>query len=610
MALYDFTPFEFKKIAAAARDAFTKRVVDNRPEPEPRKGMFRFLNTMMNKKQQRLFTFNSSTLKRLSHVDPVTYSIIRTIKSYVNQAEWDIVIDVEDEERELHRYEDYVVSHLSPYASGNVTDFKSDILKPELVKEVRKNVKRMMQEPWDSGEKKKAIQWYFSSVVRRIQQEAETHRSEVKQIFQRPSERGSECTLRALQELVLDDILIFDAGVIVKNYSRTGKLAEMYHLPGDQLRIYRNEDRTTPEPPEPAYVWEEDGVIRAEYTKDELVYIMQNPQSNGYGMSPIEVAAYIITASIYADEYNIDYFKNSNVPPGVFNLGEEVTEEQRSMFQSMWESEVRGRGGLHRMLFLSGTKNPEFIPVQQQTNRDMQMMEYMKWSVAVKTACYGLSGQDIGFVVDYHRSVSETQRDLSQARGIKTVLHLLQQYYTNEIVKKEFDFDDVKFDWQDVDVSDEAKTAQVDSIDIQNGVITRNERRDKLGLRPVDGGDTATTSSQILPISTMEEQEEAQSAEDQGNMPGEIGPPIPGQDQIPPEAEGAAQPPVAGAAPQEGAPAEEGNATRAVKFTVNRKVPINKQYEKLDTVIKDMRDKGIDKTIKINYEVPDEKSEK
>ncbi|KKM01621.1 hypothetical protein LCGC14_1792590, partial [marine sediment metagenome] len=513
---------------------------------------------------------------------------------------------------ELNRYEDYVISHLSPYSSGDVTDFKSDLLKPELVSEVRKNVRRMMNEAWDSAEKKKAIHWYFSSVVRRLEQEAETHRNQVKQIFERPSDRGNECTLRALQELLLDDILIYDAGVLVKNYSRTGKLAEMYHLPGDQIRIYRNEDRTIPEPPEPAYVWEEDGVVRAEFTKDELVFIMQNPQSNGYGMSPIEVAAYIITASIYADEYNIDYFKNSNVPPGVFNLGEEVTEEQRTMFQSMWESEVRGRGGLHRMLFLSGSKNPEFIPIQQQTNKDMQMMEYMKWSVAVKTACYGLSGQDIGFVVDYHRSVAQTQRELSQARGIKTVLHLLSQYYNKEIVDKEFDFDDVKFEWQAIDTTDESKTAQIDSIDIQSGVLTRNERRDKLGLRPVDGGDTATVPTQLIPISTMEEREEAQSAEDQGEMLGQEVPGAPGQDPLAPGAEGAAQPVVpAPTAPQEGAP-EEGAPPKekAVKFTVNRKVPIQKQHEKMDTVIKEMRKKGIDKTIKINYEVPDDKSEK
>ena len=34
---------------------YQKTAEDKRPEPEPRKGVFRFLNQMTNKKQQRVF---------------------------------------------------------------------------------------------------------------------------------------------------------------------------------------------------------------------------------------------------------------------------------------------------------------------------------------------------------------------------------------------------------------------------------------------------------------------------------------------------------------------------------------------------------------------------
>ncbi len=72
------------------------------------------MNQMSNKKQQRLFTYNSDTLKRLANTDPITWAIRKTIKGYVNQASWDIVIDTEETERELDRYEEYAISHLSP----------------------------------------------------------------------------------------------------------------------------------------------------------------------------------------------------------------------------------------------------------------------------------------------------------------------------------------------------------------------------------------------------------------------------------------------------------------------------------------------------------------
>jgi len=332
---------------------------------------------------------------------------------------------------------------------------------------------------------------------------------------------------------------------------------------------------------------------------------MQSPQFNGYGMSPLEVAAYIITASIYADEYNIDYFKNSNVPPGVLDLGEEITEDQRVLFQQHWENEVRGRGGQHRLMFLSGTKNAKFIPMRIQSNRDMQMMDYLKWTTAIKTACYGLSPQDLGITADFHRTTAETQRALSQARGVKGLLHLLKTYYNDEIVRKEFPFTDVKFEWQDIDITDEKKEAEIDAIDLQQGVITRNERRKKLSMKPIDGGDTATITGQVTPVKQLEAMEESREdiegqdrTGEESNMDGQppspsAGPrsvtPTTGQTQVPVRPDHAGTKPV-----------RSGNGVVTMK--VNRRKPVTKQYEVVHNVVKELQDKGVEATVKISFD--------
>lgn len=604
MALFNIDPFDFGALGRIRQGLVSKaaKPAEGVDEPMPRKGLWRFLNTSVNKKQQRTFVINAETLARLSNSDPITWAIRRTIKAFVNQAEWDIEIDTEDVESELDRWEECALSHLSPYAIGELGDFETDRLDPKTKAEVESTLKSIMKEGTAMSEKKKAIEWYFASVVRKIKAEAESHREPVKRIFERPSERGMENTFRTLQELVLDDILVFDAGCIVKNYNRRGELAEMYHIPGKDVRFYRNEDRTLPTPPAPTYVWEDGGIVRAEFTKDELCYIMQNPQANGYGMSPLEVAAYVITAGIYADEYNIDYFKNSNVPPGVFDLGKDVTEDQRLLFQQMWENEVRGRGGQHRMLFISGSENPKFLPMRTQSNRDMQMMEYMKWTLAVKTACYGISGQDIGFVVDYHRSTGETQRDLSQARGVRTILHLLQQYYNTEIVKKEFPYTDVRFAWSDLNLGDEEKESTIDAADITNGVISRNERRKKLGLKPIAGGDTQTVSAAtLLPVSDLEsDEEDREDLEEQAMANAEAGSKPQDLTQTPKPGDPAANAEVVPGQPA--VPAEEKPDPAAnLKLDVNRRKPVTKQYELIHNVVKELQDKGVEATIKIGF---------
>lgn len=605
---------------------------DERPTPQPRKGIWPFLGNTVNKKQQRVLPLNAEVLGRLAKSDPITFAIIRTIKAYINQAEWDIEVDTEEQEKELDRWEEYALSHLSPYAIGELADFESEVLDRETIREVESRLKAIMQEPTDFSEKKKAIQWFFSSVIRKIKAEAEKHRWPVKKILESPSPRGLETNFRALQELVLNDLLIFDAGCIVKNYNRMGELAELYHIPGKDVRRYMNPDRTIPESPEPAYVWEDGGIIRAQFSRDELVYMMQYPQADGYGLSPIQIAAYVITASLYVDEYNLDFFKNSNVPPGVFDLGKDVTDDQRMLFQQMWDAEVRGRGGLHRMPFISGSEDAKFIPFTNMTNRDMQMVEYMKWTLAVKTACYGLSGQDIGFVVDYHRTTGETQRDISHARGIRSVLGLLSQYYNSEIVKKEFGYNDVKFAWKDIDVTDEDKEATIDAKDIDQGVMTRNDRRKKLGMKPIEGGDVATVTmaGQLVPVSELQQYEEGredieEQAQNTENVPGgaqpenltetpqpgspeaqevqgeEAGndtiPPVntPQPNQQPPQLQQAKKPQFPGA--QKAAPTES-----VVNVKMNRRVPVKKQQAHLDSVVKELQKQGINATIKIGFE--------
>lgn len=591
----------------------------SRPLPEQRKGLFGFASALVQKKQQKPYVINAATMERLANTDPVTWAIIRTIKSRVNSTKWDIVPDTARTEKELDRWEEYAVESLNPYG---LTDepFVSKLIDQGLFDATSKKLDTLMQDTsLTDQQKSKAIRWLFKSIKRQVIYDAQMHCEEVRKVFERPND-DSETSLRALQELVLNDLLVFDAGVIIKNYSRTGKLAELYTVPGHQIKLYREEDRTTPQPPEPAYVWEDNGIMRAEFTNDELLYICQNPTQNGYGRSALETAAYIITASILAEQYNIDYFKNSNVPPGVMNLGKDITEEQRSLFQALWDNEVQGRaGGLHRMLFMAGSDQAKFIPLNNLSNRDMQMMEYMKWTVAIKCACYGLSPQDIGFTGEFHGlgsgGVADTQKGLTEARGIKSLLQLLEQYYNAEIVKSEFPYIDIKFEWQPEEASDSKEEADIDVADIQQGVMSRNERRVKKGLKPIPGGDivTVTTSGGLLPVEGLEQQ-------DQNSLQEELGTPTPTAGESQENADGSLAP-TDGSAPvdEQGQPGDQPSQDNTEEVAPGLKMdkqrtivrrPVvkivakknsRKLDKKMDDAVRKMRESGIDAELRIGF---------
>lgn len=574
-----------------------------RREPVPRKGMFRFLNNTTGKKVQRQFTLSAATLGRLANTDPVIWAIRRVIKGFISQTKWDIVPDTDVLEAELDRWEEAILTSVNPYGY-DLPPFKSEVLHEEIQNEIRNNLPPIIEKGVDDKTKRDSIRWYFKTWTKRVKQNAEEHKYKVKCILEHPN--NTESTFRTFLELILDDILIYDAGVIIKNYDYLGNLAEIYPLPGHEIKIYRNEDKTIPKAPEPAYVWEDKGVIRAEFTNDELLYISQNPQQTGYGTSPLEVAAYIITASLYADEYNIDYFKNSNVPPGVLNLGENISEDQREIFQKQWDKEIQGRGGLHKLLITSGSDNLKFIPMRLQSNRDMQMMEYLKWTVAIKCACYGISPQDIGFVLDFHRTTAEVQQKLSKSRGINTLLNLLASFFNEEIVKTEFGFQDVKFEWQISDQKDDIQQSQVDRLDIDSGVISINERRSKLGKKPIEGGDTQMikTGVGMIPVKDMDRldeiggqtpdysfQQERQS-NPFGLKPG-------------PEAEQQVDGDVGRPTIEDAVPPSIPDNTNTIKVSINRKKKYKDQNKLIDKTVKELKKQGIDADLRIGFDEDD-----
>lgn len=580
----------------------------------PRRGLFQFAQALVQKKQQRPLVLNAQTLDRLARTDPVTWAILRTVKSRVNSTPWDIVPDTEKIEKELDRWEEYVVDSLNPYGIKDDA-YKTGMLTDEVFQETSERLDSVLKDSaLGDKDKIKAIRWVFKTVKKKISHGAQSHCEEVRELFERPN-NSAETSLRALQELVIHDLLIYDAGVVVKNYDEAGRIAELYTVPGHEIKIYRNEDRTTPQPPEPAYVWEDQGIQRAEFVNSELIYIMQNPTHTGYGVSPLEVAAYVITASLYADQYNLDYFKNSNVPAGLISLGKDITEEQRSLFQRLWDNEVQGRaGGLHRMLFAAGSDEMKFVPLQTLSNRDMQMMEYLKWTVSIKCACYGVSPQDIGFTQDFRGmgsgGVAEQQAELTQARGINSILQLLEQYYNAEIVKSEFDYQDVKFAWQAKELAPDSEAANIDINDIKSGVLTINERRNKLGLKPVEGGDipVIATPGGMIPVEKLDEQEDMERQESITGTP-EV---QPGQAVAPegaaaPEQPGSekpttGQPPVEGSEEQSETAPTEKSAKPIIKIRVSKKKPNPIQREMLDKAITKLRDGGVDAELRIGFD--------
>lgn len=249
---------------------------------------------------------------------------------------------------------------------------------------------------------------------------------QLKGLFDQPNPAAD--SFRSWVEPIIEDVLVLDAGCVEKVRTLRGEITQLWGVDGGKIRVSALWDGSNPK--EARYYWYPDGVLRAQFTNDDMLYIMSNPSTyRPVGLSPIETLKLTIDSELAGHSYNSRQVTNA-APDGMLNLGEGVRPEAVEEFKSYWSSEVAGRGA---MAFIGGSKNPTFIPFRP-NNRDMQFTEWQIYLVRKICAVFGLSPQDLGLTFDVNRASGEIQQENTDDRGIRPLMALLQDYLTREIV--------------------------------------------------------------------------------------------------------------------------------------------------------------------------------
>lgn len=249
----------------------------------------------------------------------------------------------------------------------------------------------------------------------------------LRDLFRTPN--PSNDSWRSFIEPVIEDLLTLDAGCVEKERTVGGGIAGLWPVDGAKVKVNALWDGA--EPGLPRYFWYPDGwQEKAQFINADFVYMMQNRRTDSViGFSPLQTLRATIEAEMQAHEYNRRQVAGA-APDGVLNLGEGMTETQARQFASYFESEVAGRGAIG---FLAGVKNPGWIPFRE-NNREMQFLEWQIYLVRKICVVMGLTPQDLGITFDVNRSTAETQIQISEDRGLRPLMTLIQEYITEEVV--------------------------------------------------------------------------------------------------------------------------------------------------------------------------------
>jgi hypothetical protein len=328
--------------------------------------------------------------------------------------------------------------------------------------------------------------------------------AEVKERFKHPNQNNE--TFRTLLDKMLEDLLTLDAVTVEKTRYSDGKLAELHYVDAATVRPvydeYGNQDVEIPlntidgQSVLPVsylqvmnnsqYGGPESGDIVAAWPKKDFIYFCMHPQGAmekfGYGMSPLESVLSVVANLLNADNYNGTYFEEGSMPPVILQLIGQMDERGLQALRENLYSELQA--SFHRPAIMAGPKEVKPIFLKPNNNRDMEFMEYMKFMSRLLAAAYGLSGQDIGLTDDLNRAVAETQKELSEAKGYSSILHLLKEVFNQEIIWKDYGYTDIEFAWVEPDTTNPKEAMVIYDQALKNGTMTLNETREKLGLTP------------------------------------------------------------------------------------------------------------------------------
>ena len=301
----------------------------------------------------------------------------------------------------------------------------------------------------------------------------------------------------------------------------TSMPSELYLLRPDRVEIKSNYSMI----PE-KYRYKIDSKTIAEYPVDKLTGSSQlkhiklwNPLDDFYGLSPIVASAYNIDQHNLAGLHNVGLLKNGCTPSAMLKFQPKdetgmtatLSDDQRAMILEDLEFRFKGSNNSGRPMLLEG----DFEYVQMGLNpKDMDFLELMNMSAREIALTFGVPAQLVGIADQTYANVAEARLSLYE----ETIIPLLNRIESdlNEWLAPLYDGDiSIKYDIDSIPAMAEKRKqifANV-SMGVDKGIISRNEAREKLGLEPIDGGDTILVPSNLFPLGEVSTTE---APEDEG----------------------------------------------------------------------------------------------
>ena len=282
--------------------------------------------------------------------------------------------------------------------------------------------------------------------------------------------------------MLLEDLFVIDAPTLYKARTVGGDLLALEPVDGATIKVLIDADGRSPSAPDPAYQQVLHGVPKADFSRDELLYLPRNPRTARlYGFSPVEQIVTTVNIALRRQLAQLQYFTEGNMPEALIGVPQGWTMEQIGEFQTYWDTILTGNSAERR--------HAKFVPAdfRYQPMRDAPLKdEFDEWLARV--VCYAFSTSAAPFTRQMNRATADNAQQMALDEGLGPIM-LWIKCLVDQVIEEDFGWADLEFEWVDEKSDDLMKQAQITDMKLKSGLKTINEARAESGEDPIPGGD-------------------------------------------------------------------------------------------------------------------------
>jgi HK97 family phage portal protein len=272
-----------------------------------------------------------------------------------------------------------------------------------------------------------------------------------------------------------------------------GDVISMIPLSADQIEVEVLRDQTL------VYKYYYEGTV-AIYSPDSMLH--WRDKGNGViGMSRLDYMRSTVNVAVGAQNHTANIFRKSAKRPGVFMIDKLLTEEQRSSIRKNYKGLVEGSED-DLLVLEAGAR---FEPLSM-SPADVQLLQTRKFAVEDIARWFGIPSamiNDTEKTTTWGTGIDQLIQGFYKFR-LRPMLESLEQCLEKRVLtsvqRRRFT---VEFSLDAILRGSLKDRLETGAKAVQNGLMTRNEWRQLENMPPMEGADTLTAQSNLLPLQMM-----------------------------------------------------------------------------------------------------------